>query len=53
MTVRNADTGDASSLDLLAALLEEQDMAKAALGRKGYGCIGRPWLGVVDEIPSA
>lgn len=38
---------------LIARLLYEQDQAKEALRRKGYGCIGMPWLEMVDEVPTA
>jgi hypothetical protein len=51
--VRRADAGEPAMLDLLARLLEQQDDAKEALRRKGYGCIGRPWPDVVLEVPGA
>lgn len=51
--VNDALNGDASLVDLLASLLEEQDNAKASLQNKGYGCCGIPWVDLVEEIPSA
>jgi hypothetical protein len=37
--------------DLLVKLLTEQDAAKSALRRKGYGCTGMGWLETVREVP--
>lgn len=50
MAVRNHDDGDADLLNLMSRLLEEQDIAKATLNTLGFGCVGMPWLKVVNEI---
>jgi hypothetical protein len=42
--------GEDRGLDLLAQLLVEQDQAKQALRKVGFGCIGMPWADVVHEI---
>ncbi len=47
---RYLDDGDETLLVLLAQLLTEQDAAKEALKRLGYGCTGTPWPEVVEEI---
>lgn len=52
--VHRDDAGDPKSLDLLAALLAEQDAAKNRLNVElNIGCIGRPWDGVVDDVADA
>lgn len=42
---------DERTLELLAQLLEEQDLAKQVLRDKGYGCTGMGWLETVDTVP--
>jgi hypothetical protein len=50
LAVRRYETGDPELLDLLARLLEEQEQARYELREIGFGCIGRPWLGIVADI---
>lgn len=50
--VREHDAGNDESLDLMAALLEEQDRAKNRLRELGYGVTGTPWSQMIDAIPS-
>ena len=52
--VHTMDNGDNTSIDLLAALLEEQDKAKQVLREKGYGWTGMGILETVEtQVPSA
>ena len=44
---------DPEMLNLLSALLYEQDAAKQRLREKGYGVTGTPWREVVEEVPDA
>jgi hypothetical protein len=48
--VAHASAGDRTSLDMVVRLLAEQDDARHRLRAMGYGCIGRPWAGIVDDI---
>lgn len=50
---RRADEGDLTLLTLMSKLLAEQDEAKDRLNKIGFGCIGMPWLNVVEEIRKA
>jgi hypothetical protein len=47
--VHRAECNDFRLLDLLAELLEEQDMAKDKLSNR-YGWTGIPWPRLVDEV---
>ena len=48
--VRKVDTGDGSSIELLAKSLEELDRAKQRLHNAGFGVTGTNILRSVDEV---
>jgi len=49
-TVYDADVGDYEALDLLAQVLEEQNLAKQKLRGMGFGCTGMGLLETVGEV---
>ena len=44
------ECGKSDLLDLLSFLLTEQDAARQSLRELGFGCVGRPWPGIVEDI---
>jgi len=52
-SVRAAENGDDSILELMASSLEEFYKSKQALIDKGYGCLGMGILDSINEIPVA
>lgn len=48
--VERAKSGDDELLNLMATLLREQDQSKHELRELGFGCMGMPWLDMVQEI---
>lgn len=48
--VARTAAGDRTAISMIVRVLAEQDDARHRLRAMGYGCIGRPWAGIVDDI---